>query len=308
MQRRLAAIVHADLAGFTRMMEGAETRTFRHLKAAQIEVWRPAIQAGGGRMVGTAGDAMLAEFGSAVSAVNAAIEIQERMARFNEALDEAQRMLFRIGVHLGEVIVDQEDQNIFGDGVNLAARIQAIAEPGGIAVSRAVRDVTELRIDYAFVDGGEHQVKNVSRAVHVYHVHVVPDSGVKTTTRVLPQVTLRFEGADSAGQKFAFDLELHKLLVAPQGMVLGRASDQCELVLGHATVSRRHARLSLAGDALQVEDLGSTNGTAINGQAVRAGAPAKLQIGSKMKIGDVELQVRQLAKSEAKNEAKNEGR
>ena len=79
-------------------------------------------------------------------------------------------MMFRVGVHLGEVIVDEEDQNIFGDGVNLAARIQALAEPGGIAVSRAVRDLAELRIDYAFVDGGEHQVKNVSRAVQVFHV------------------------------------------------------------------------------------------------------------------------------------------
>src|SRR5436309_12982324 len=172
MQRRLAAIVHADLAGFTRMMEGAETRTFRHLKSAQTEVWRPAIEAGGGRSVGTAGDAMLAELASAVGAVSAAIDIQERMARFNESLDDGQRMLFRIGVHMGEVIVDQEDQNIFGDGVNLAARIQGIAEPGGIAVSRAVRDVTELRIDYAFVDGGDHSFKNVSRPVHVFHVRV----------------------------------------------------------------------------------------------------------------------------------------
>src|SRR6186997_461866 len=154
LQRRLAAIVHADLAGFTRMMEGAETRTFRHPKTAQIDVWRPAIQAGGGRLVGTAGDAMLAEFGSAVSAVSAATDIQERMARFNETLIEEQRMLFRIGVHLGEVIVDQEDQNIFGEGVNLAARIQAIADPGGIAVSRAVRDVAALKVEYAFVDGG----------------------------------------------------------------------------------------------------------------------------------------------------------
>src|SRR6266481_5497673 len=181
MQRRLAAIVHADLAGFTRMMEGAETRTFRHLKAAQIEVWRPAIDAASGRLVGTAGDAMLAEFGSAVAAVSAAIDIQERMARFNEALEEHQRMMFRVGVHLGEVIVDQEDQNIFGDGVNLAARIQAIAEPGGIAVSRAVKDVTELRIDYAFVDGGEHAFKNVSRAVHVFHVRTSSGTAAKTT-------------------------------------------------------------------------------------------------------------------------------
>ena len=96
MQRRLAAIVHADLAGFTRMMEGAETRTFRHLKSAQIEVWRPAIDAGNGRLVGTAGDAMLAEFGSAVTAVSAAIDIQERMARFNEALAAEQRPARRL--------------------------------------------------------------------------------------------------------------------------------------------------------------------------------------------------------------------
>src|SRR5580704_10023474 len=99
MQRRLAAIVHADLAGFTRLMEGAETRTFRHLKAAQNEVWRPAIEAGGGRLVGTAGDAMLAEFSSAVAGVNAAIDIQERMVRFNAALSDQQRMMFRVGVH-----------------------------------------------------------------------------------------------------------------------------------------------------------------------------------------------------------------
>ena len=87
MQRRLAAIVHADIAGFTRMMEGSETRTFRHLKTAQIEVWRPAIQAANGRLVGTAGDAMLAEFGSAVTAVSAALDIQERMAKFNDTIE-----------------------------------------------------------------------------------------------------------------------------------------------------------------------------------------------------------------------------
>jgi len=295
MQRRLAAIVHADLAGFTRMMEGAETRTFRHLKAAQIEVWRPAIEAGSGRLVGTAGDAMLAEFGSAVAAVSVAIDIQERMARFNDTLSEDQRMLFRVGVHLGEVIVDDEDQNIFGDGVNLAARIQAIAEPGGIAVSRAVRDVTELRVDYAFVDGGEHQVKNVSRAIHIYHVRAVPDASVKTTTKLLPQVSLRFEGADSSGQKFGFDVPLAKLVTAPEGMTIGRAAGQCELVVAHPTVSRRHARLTLAGgEMLKVEDLGSTNGTAVNGMNLTAGSPAPVQTGTRVRIGDVELAIRQL--------------
>ncbi len=295
MQRRLAAIVHADLAGFTRMMEGAETRTFRHLKSAQIDVWRPAIEAGSGRLVGTAGDAMLAEFGSAVTAVSAAIDIQERMARFNEALAEDQRMMFRVGVHLGEVIIDEEDQNIFGDGVNLAARIQALAEPGGIAVSRAVRDLVELRVEYAFVDGGEHQVKNVSRAVQVFHVrHARSAVPVGTTTRMVPHITLRFEGPDSSGHKHAFDVALDKLMAKPQGMVIGRAADQCDLVVAHATVSRRHARLSLAGEALQVEDLGSTNGTAVGGKALRAGEPAALHAGAKLRLGDVDLLVRQL--------------
>jgi adenylate cyclase len=295
MQRRLAAIVHADLFGFTRMMEGAETRTFRHLKSAQIEVWRPAIVASQGRLVGTAGDAMLAEFGSAVTAVGVAIDIQERMARFNEALQEDQRMLFRIGVHLGEVIVDAEDQNIFGDGVNLAARIQALAEPGGIAVSRVVRDLVELKVEYAFADGGEQQLKNVSRPVQIFHVrHARQMPPVGTTTRMVPQITLRFEGPDSAGHKHAFDVALDRLMNQSQGLVIGRSVDQSELVVAHATVSRRHARLFLAGEALQVEDLGSTNGTMVNGAALRAGAPVALHAGNKLRIGDVELLVRQV--------------
>jgi len=276
------------------MMEGAETRTFRHLKSAQIEVWRPAIEVSQGRLVGTAGDAMLAEFGSAVTAVGAAIDIQERMARFNEALQADQRMMFRIGVHLGEVIIDDEDQNIFGDGVNLAARIQALAEPGGIAVSRAVRDLVELKVDYVFADGGEQQMKNVSRAVQIFHVRHARAPTLGTTTRMVPQITLRFEGPDSAGRKHAFDVALDKLMTQPQGMVIGRSADQCELVVAHATVSRRHARLSLAGEALQVEDLSSTNGSAVNGAALSAGAPVALHAGNKLRIGDVELLVRQV--------------
>jgi len=307
MQRRLAAIVHADLAGFTRMMEGAETRTFRHLKAAQTDVWRPAIEAGGGRLVGTAGDAMLAEFGSAVGAVSAAIDIQERMARFNETLRPEQRMLFRVGVHLGEVIVDEEDQNIFGDGVNLAARIQAQAEPGGIAVSRAVRDVTELRIDYAFVDGGEKTMKNVSRPVHIYHVRSAAEAepatpppnatvmvSAKTTTRMVPHVTLHFEGTDSAGHKHAFDVAVDKLMASGKPMTVGRAADQCDLVVAHGTVSRRHARVTFAPEGVQIEDLGSTNGTAVNGAPLKAGTPTTLQTGAKLRLGDVEFLVRQV--------------
>src|SRR5262249_46480118 len=104
----------------------------------------------------------------------------------------------------------------------------------------------------------------------------------------------RFEGTDSASQKHAFDVALEKLMTRSQGMVIGRAAEQCDLVVAHPTVSRRHARLRLSGDALQVEDLGSTNGTAIGGRMLRAGEPEAIQAGNKLKLGDVELLVRQL--------------
>ena len=291
MQRRLAAIVHADVAGFTRMMEGAESRTFRHLKTAQIDIWRPAIVAGGGRLVGTAGDAMLAEFSSAVAAVSAAIDIQERMALFNESLDDKQRMLFRIGVHLGEVIVDEEDQNIFGDGVNLAARIQGLAEPGGVAVSRAVRDMTELRIDYAFIDAGEHRLKNVSRPIHVFHVRQAGQAAAAAGQSTSPQ-KVRFEGADSAGVAYSFEVSLDRLAASSDGLVIGRAEGQCELIVSHATVSRRHARLSEGGEGLQIEDLGSTNGTNVDGTAAASGVRMPLRVGSRVRLGDVQLAIR----------------
>jgi peptidoglycan hydrolase-like protein with peptidoglycan-binding domain len=150
-------------------MEGAEDRTVSRLKSVHAEVWRPAVEAARGRIVNSVADSVLAEFSSAVAAVAAAIDVQERMARFNDVLDEEQRLMFRIGLHLGKVIVD-ETQTIFGDAVNVAARIQLMAEPGGIAVSDAIRDATNLQIDYAFVDGGKHHAKNISRSLQIYHV------------------------------------------------------------------------------------------------------------------------------------------
>src|SRR5260370_5154284 len=103
-QRRLSAILHADVAGFVRLMEGDEDLTVRHLKSAQAEVWRPAIEIAGGTLVDNAGDSLLAEFGSALAAVAAAIDIQERMARFNAMLDEERRLMLRIRVHLGHAL------------------------------------------------------------------------------------------------------------------------------------------------------------------------------------------------------------
>ena len=168
--RRLSAIVQADLSGYVRLMEGGEDRTVSRLKAVRAEIWLPAVDAAGGRIVNIVGDSVLAEFSSAVSAVAAAIDIQERMARFNEALDEEQRLMFRIGLHLGEVLVD-ETETLFGDAVNVASRIQLMAEPGGIAASREIRDATHLLADCTFVDGGKHRARHVRRPLQVYHVH-----------------------------------------------------------------------------------------------------------------------------------------
>src|SRR4029453_14809825 len=181
-RRRLSAILHADLAGFVRLMEGGEERTGPPLKTVHDEIWRPTIEMGGGSVVDLAGDSILAEFDSAIPAVATAIHIQAGRARVNEMLDGGQRLMFRIGLHLGEVIVDEKAQAIFGDGVNIAARIQAMADPGGIAVSRAVRDVTELQVEHIFVDGGEQRAKNVSRMLQLFHVR--PQLG--TPTRASP--------------------------------------------------------------------------------------------------------------------------
>ena len=291
-QRRLSAILYADVAGFVRLMEGDEELTVRHLKAAQAELWRPAIEIAGGTLVDSAGDSLLAEFGSAQAAVAAAIDIQERMAHQNEMLDEERRLMLRIGVHLGEVIVDRENGSIFGDGVNLAARIQGLADPGGIAVSRAVRDVIEPHPDFAFVDGGEHRAKNVNRRLHIYHVCVRTGASTRTTTSAVPLTTLHFQGVDLAGRKFGFELAFDRLTNSREGFVIGRDVDQCEAVLLHPTVSRRHARLLIDANTLQIEDLGSTNGTSVDGVVVRSGILQPLQAGARLTIGDIELTVR----------------
>ena len=141
------------------------------------------------------------------------------MARFNAMLDEERRLMLRIGVHLGEVIVDAESGHIFGDGVNVAARIQGLAEPGGIAVSRAVRDVIEPQDAYGFVDGGEHRAKNVSRRLHIYHVRVRDGASTRATAAVVPQTTLRFHGTDLSGREFGFELAFDRLAKSREGLV-----------------------------------------------------------------------------------------
>ena len=164
--RRLAAILAADVAGYSRLMGVDEEGTHERLKAHLGELVTPKISEHRGRIVKNTGDGFLAEFPSVVDAVRCAVEVQRGMADREPEVPEDQRIRFRIGVNLGDVIAEEHD--IFGDGVNVAARLEALAEPGGICVSRVVRDQVRDRLDYTFEDLGDQQVKNIARPVRVY--------------------------------------------------------------------------------------------------------------------------------------------
>jgi len=164
--RRLAAIVSADVAGYSRLMGRDESGTLAALKALRRELVDPAIERHRGRIVKTTGDGLLLEFPSVVDAVRCAVEVQAAMAAATADVAEDRRIAFRIGINLGDIILDGED--IFGDGVNIAARLESVAEPGGIALSRQVHDQVRDRIDAAFEDRGKVELKNIARPVHVF--------------------------------------------------------------------------------------------------------------------------------------------
>ena len=166
--RRLTAILAADVAGYSRLMGADEEGTHERLKAHLGELIEPKIADYRGRVVKNTGDGFLAEFASVVDAVRCAVEIQRGMIDREPEVPEERRIRFRIGINLGDVIA--EDQDIFGDGVNVAARLEALAEPGGICISRVVRDQVRDRLDYTFEDMGEQQFKNIARPVRVYRV------------------------------------------------------------------------------------------------------------------------------------------
>jgi adenylate cyclase len=166
--RRLAAILIADVAGYSRLMERDEAGTHLRLREVRAQVTDPAIERHGGRIVRTAGDGMLVEFASAVEALSAAVEIQREMAARNRGLAPESRIDFRIGINLGDIIIDGHD--IAGEGVNLAARLEALAEPGGIALSRAVREQVRQVVGVQLADAGVHRVKNISQPIRVYTV------------------------------------------------------------------------------------------------------------------------------------------
>lgn len=200
MEHRLAAVLAADMVGYSRLMEADERGTLARLRTHRIELIDPAIAKNQGHIIKTTGDGMLVEFQSVTDAVRCAAEVQERMRRRNSDVADERRIDFRIGINLGDIIF--EDGDIFGDGVNIAARVEQLAEVGGICVTAAVHDQVEGRVDVAFEDLGEKALKNISRPVRVYRVVAEsleprpapvkrqPGAVVKPTVAVLPFVNM----------------------------------------------------------------------------------------------------------------------
>ncbi|HVE51167.1 MAG TPA: adenylate/guanylate cyclase domain-containing protein [Casimicrobiaceae bacterium] len=166
--RRLAAIVSADVVGYSRLMGRDEGGTLAAFKAHRRELIDPKIAEYEGPIVKTLGDGLLLEFRSVVDAVRCAADVQRGMAERNADVPDERRIKFRVGINVGDIIIDEGD--IFGDGVNVAARIQTLAEPGGICVSRVVRDHVLDKLSFAFEAMGEQEVRNIARPVEIYAV------------------------------------------------------------------------------------------------------------------------------------------
>ena len=167
-ERRLSAILAADVAGYSRLMHHDEEATHAKLTALLTDAVDPAIAEHGGRIVKNTGDGFLAEFPSAVEAVRAAVQFQTRIQELTIGEAEDRRIAFRVGINIGDVIVEPHD--IFGDGVNIAARLESIAEPGGICISSSAYDQVRGKVGVEFADLGEQNLKNIALPVRAYAV------------------------------------------------------------------------------------------------------------------------------------------
>src|SRR3984893_1421537 len=183
-ERRLAAILAADVAGYSRLIGGGEDGTLQAFKNIRIEQFEPIIAAHHGRLVKTTGDGFLVEFSSVVNALRCAVEVQASMIQRNADISPDGRIEFRIGINVGDIVV--EDGDIFGDGVNVAARLEGLAEPGGICVSSRVQEDAAGKLDLSFVDIGEQELKNIARPVRVYRVATERDAEAATEPVPLP--------------------------------------------------------------------------------------------------------------------------
>ena len=170
-RRKLAAILAADVVGFSKLMGENEDRTLRNLKACR-SLTDEAIKLNHGRIFGSAGDSVIADFASPVDAVVAATELQRSLRQRNEGVPEEDQMMFGVGLNLGDVIV--EGENLYGDGVNVAARLEALAEPGGITLSGKFHEEVSRKLEMSFVSTGEQEMKNIRNPISTYKIEI-PD-------------------------------------------------------------------------------------------------------------------------------------
>ena len=260
--RRLSVIVCADVVGYSRLMGADEVGTLTALKAHR-EAIDPLFAEEGGRLVKTTGDGLLLEFPSAFHAVRAGLAVQRQMAERNTDVPVDKRLVFRMGIHLGDVIVE-EDDDIFGDGVNIAARLQEIAEPGGICLSLSVHETIHKNIDALFRDGGNKALKNIAEPVHVYNLALdgstaasPPKPAVPTTAPLLSMIVLPFVNlSGDARQDYIVDSVTSHLTTE-----LAR--------IENSFVVPRTTALTYRGDVLEVTEIGRELGVryAIKGSA-----------------------------------------
>ena len=195
-RRRLSAILSADVAGYSRLMAGDDVATvgtltqYRDIMSDNINMFQ-------GRVVDSPGDNLLAEFASAVDAVECAVNLQTRLLKENASLPDDRKMHFRVGINLGDVIM--EDDRIYGDGVNIAARIEGLCEPGGVSIARSVYDQVRNKLDIQFDYAGEHTVKNIAEPVRIYHVNM----GAGRETAPAKIETIAYESGSLIVQPFA---------------------------------------------------------------------------------------------------------
>jgi class 3 adenylate cyclase len=183
LERKLVAILAADVASYSRLMEIDEEGTLATLSAFRLVTDR-LISQHEGRICGTAGDSILAAFGSALAAVQCAVEIQNELAHANNDLEKDRRMQFRIGINVGDVML--KDGDIFGDGVNIAARLEGLADPGGICISRGIHDHVMKKLPFEFEDLGEQSVKNIAQPVRVYRLLLDERASESRTNQAAP--------------------------------------------------------------------------------------------------------------------------
>lgn len=283
-ERRLAAIMVADVVGFSKMFGEDEAGTLEKMAASRREVIDPCMGMFRGRIFKELGDGLLVEFPSAVLALRAAVHIQERVGALNAARPPAERIVFRIGLHQGEVLVQGKD--LMGDGVNVAARLEPLARAGGICVSHRIREdaMGKLRLD--FEDLGERQLKNIAHPVRVYNVY--PASQSASGEAPPPAQAARAEVTHRLALPSLPGLPSAVVIGAKEALTFGRSAPPSDYALPSKDVSRQHCRFELVSGDLLLTDLKSTNGTYVDEVLIEQ--PTILQHGAKIRVGSYELE------------------